>query len=207
VRYLPFPVSDGCAFIEEMCRRLADPTRVLPGGYLYINDILSSPTITDKLGRMLASQFYKADPDFVLTVETKGIPLAMATARALGINSVICRREQQSGLDLPYVSINYISGSSGRLQTMSLAKKLVKEGQRALIIDDFMKAGGTARGMMEMMREFSITVVGIGMMITREVDTKKRVEDVKSLMIVREIDEETGADIVPASWIKQEDSQ
>jgi len=180
---------------------------VLPGGYLYINDILSSPTITDKLGRMLASQFYKADPDFVLTVETKGIPLAMATARALGINSVICRREQQSGLDLPYVSINYISGSSGRLQTMSLAKKLVKEGQRALIIDDFMKAGGTARGMMEMMREFSITVVGIGMMITREVDTKKRVEDVKSLMIVREIDEETGADIVPASWIKQEDSQ
>ena len=45
---------------------------------------------------------------------------------------------------------------------MSLPKRSVKEGQRALIIDDFMKGGGTARGLIDMMREFSVNVVGIG---------------------------------------------
>jgi purine operon repressor len=125
----------------------------LPGGYVYINDILSNPIITDKLGRMLASQFYNANPDFVLTVETKGITLAMATARALGINSVICKREQQSGLDLPYVSINYISGSSGRLQTMSLAKKLVKRRAAGFNYRRLYEGGRHSAGMMEMMRE------------------------------------------------------
>lgn len=202
VRYLPFPIAGGREFIESICQKLSSPQRILPGGYIYMNDILSSPKYTERFGRMLASQFYRYNPDFVLTVETKGIPLAMSTAAALGINCVVARRDQQPGMDWPYVSINYVSGSSGRLQTMSLSKRLVREGQKALIVDDFMKAGGTARGMMEMMREFAITVVGIGMLMSKETDVKKRVEGVKSLMVVREVSEEKGAVIEPGPWIK-----
>jgi purine operon repressor len=149
------------------------------------------------MGRLLASQFYKQSPDFVLTVETKGIALAMATADALGISCVVARRGQQSEMEWPYVSLNYISGTSGKLQTMSVTKKLVHEGQRALIVDDYMKAGGTAKAMMEMMREFTITVVGVGMMLSRETEAKKQVEDVKSLMIIKDVHEELGANVVP----------
>ena len=203
VRYLPYPVGDSYEFISALCKKLSEPSRVLPGGYLYINDILSNPATVDKLGRMLASQFAKYDPDFVLTVEMKGVPLAMSTAKALGISSVVCRRNTDRFLDWPSVSINYVTGSSSRPQTMSLTKKLVKEGQKALIIDAFIKGGGTARGMMEMMREFSITVVGIGMLITREIDTKKRVDGVKSLMTLKSLDEDSGSTIEPAAWIQR----
>ncbi len=201
VRYLPFPVMGGRAFIEDLCRTLSQPERVLPGGYLYINDILFCPQQIGVMGRLLASQFYKQSPDFVLTVETKGIALAMATADALGISCVVARRGQQSEMEWPYVSLNYISGTSGKLQTMSVTKKLVHEGQRALIVDDYMKAGGTAKAMMEMMREFTITVVGVGMMLSRETEAKKQVEDVKSLMIIKDVHEELGANVVPAPWL------
>ncbi|MGI5898555.1 MAG: pur operon repressor [Christensenellales bacterium] len=201
VRYLPYPVGDGYELVSSICKKLSEPSRVLPGGYLYTNDILTNPALVDKLGRMLASQFARHEPDFVLTAEMKGVPLAMATAKALGIHCVVCRRNSDRFLDWPSVSINYMTGSGVRPQTMSLAKKLVKEGQRTVIIDAFIRGGGTARGMMEMMREFAITVVGIGMLITRETDTKKRVDGVKSLMVLKDLDEDSGAVIEPAPWI------
>ena len=193
--------KDAREYVQSLCEELSGTQRVLPGGYLYINDILFCPQQIGVMGRLLASQFYKQSPDFVLTVETKGIALAMATADALGISCVVARRGQQSEMEWPYVSLNYISGTSGKLQTMSVTKKLVHEGQRALIVDDYMKAGGTAKAMMERMREFTNTVEGVGMMLSRETEAKKQVEDVKSLMIIKDVHEELGANVVPAPWL------
>ena len=62
------------------------------------------------------------DVDYVVTVETKGIPLAYEVAKSLGIELVIIRRENKV-TEGPTVSINYLSGTSGRIQQMSLAKK------------------------------------------------------------------------------------
>ena len=44
---------------------------------------------------------------------------------------------------------------------MSLSRRAVKEGGRALIVDDFMRGGGTVRGLISLMREFSVDVTGI----------------------------------------------
>lgn len=88
------------------------------------------------------------------------------------------------------VTLNYLSGSSKRLQTMSLSKRAVKEGQRALVIDDFIAGGGTLRAIFEMMKEFSITVVGCGVAIATKIPIKKRVENYKSIITLEEINEE-----------------
>ena len=42
---------------------------------------------------------------------------------------------------------------------MTLAKRSLPEGSNVLIIDDFMKAGGTIQGMMSMLEEFKANVV------------------------------------------------
>ena len=39
-------------------RRLLDPERLLPGGYLYLTDILGDPRIVNKVGRIIASAYY-----------------------------------------------------------------------------------------------------------------------------------------------------
>ena len=87
------------------------------------------------------------------------------------------------------VTINYVTGSTHKIQSMSLPKRAVVEGQRALIIDDFMKRGGTLRGVVDLMREFSVTVVGMGVVMTTAEPERKLVDNCRSLMVLHSVDE------------------
>ena len=191
------------AYIEELCASLSGTDRVLPGGFLYYSDILSNPETVRRMGEILATEYYDAAPDFVLTMETKGIPVALATATALGVPLVIARRSSKV-YEGSAVNINYVSGSSRTIETMSLSRRAVREGQKALIVDDFLKGGGTAKGMVEMMREFSVTVVGMAFVMATAAPEKKRVSGEKSLMILDISPEENGAATVrPAAWLTE----
>ena len=123
----------------------------------------------------------------MLTMETKGIPVALMAAKALGVPLVIVRRDSKV-YEGPAVNINYLA-SAGRVETMSLSRRAVREGQRALIVDDFMRAGGTARGMVDMMKEFLVTVVGICVVMSTKEPVKKRVDGVKALLTMEDVDE------------------
>lgn len=204
VRYRPIlSPEDAYAAVKDLARTLAAPGRVLPGGFVYMADILAQPEIVGRMGTIIASHFYRTEPDVVLTMETKGIPIAMMTARALGVPMVIVRRDSKV-YEGPAVNINYLSGSGGRVETMSLSRRAVKEGQRALIVDDFMRAGNTARGMVDMMREFSVTVVGVCVLAATSEPTKKRIDGVKSLLVIEGTDEATGTAVIrPAGWLAQ----
>lgn len=204
VRYRPIPTpEDAYRSVKELAQMMAAPGRVLPGGFIYMADIMAMPDMVERMGNIVASQYYRAEPDFVLTMETKGIPIAMTTAKALGVPMVIVRRDSKV-YEGPAVNINYLSGSGGRVETMSLSRRAVREGQRALIVDDFMRAGGTARGMVDMMREFAVTVVGVCVMAATAEPQKKRIDNVKSLLVIEDADENNGQSIVrPASWLQQ----
>ncbi len=187
------------AFISDLCRQLSGPERVLPGGFLYYSDILSTPEIVDRMGEIMATEYYSKAPDFVLTMETKGIPVAFATAHALGVPLVIARRSSKV-YEGSAVNINYVSGS-GSIGTMSLSRRAVKEGQRCLIVDDFLKGGGTAKGMADLMSEFGVTVVGMTFVMSTSKPVKKRVTGEKSLMVL-DIDADTEvAAVKPAFWL------
>ena len=85
---------------------------------------------------------------------------------------------------------------------MSLSRRAVKEGQRALIVDDFLKGGGTAKGMVDLMHEFSVEVVGMAFVMETAAPGKKRVSGQKSLMILDiSQDEQPTAVIRPADWL------
>jgi len=187
-------------YIVELCGRLSGTERVLPGGFLYYSDILSTPDIVNRMGEILASEYCICQPDFVLTMETKGIPVAFATANALGIPLVIARHSSKV-YEGSAVNINYVSGS-GSIETMSLSRRAVKENQRALIVDDFLKGGGTAKGMVELMREFNVSVAGMAFVMATVKPEKKRIIGEKSLMTLSVTEGEPAvAEVRPADWL------
>lgn len=152
--------------VEKVAQMLRDPERVLPGNFLYWSDILSDPQIMRQMGAILASEFEEEKPDAVLTMETKGIPLAMMAADALSVPLVIARRNSKV-YEGSAVNINYITGN-GRIETMALARRSLKPRQKVLVADDFMQVGGTVGGMVALMAEFECPVIGIAVMIAQD---------------------------------------
>lgn len=203
VIYRPHPSKEKTvSALEAICQRLSQSGRLLPGDFLYTMDVTSDPECAEVMGEIFAKKFYAENPDFVLTMETKGIPVAMMTARALNVPLVIARRDSRA-YEGSAVKINYIVGGAGdRIETMALARRAVTPGQKALIIDDFAKGGGTLRGMHDLMNEFSVSVVGTGVVIATASPEIKRVDSLHALMVLREVDRANASALVtPADWV------
>jgi len=175
-------------FIQGLCEILKDPDRILPGGYLYMSDLLGDPKTVREIGRIFASSFASLEIDAIVTVATKGIPLAYAVASFLNVPVVIARRDPQV-TEGSSVSINYVSGSSRKIQTMVLPKRSLQEGSNVCIIDDFMKAGGTINGMISLLEEFDAKVQAIGVLAEADDEEEERlVTDYTSLIKISNVD-------------------
>ena len=200
VRYRPIGLASASrTLIEGICERLREPDRRLPGGYLYFSDILADPQLVQGMGTLIAGQYYDCGADFVLTMETKGIPVALMTARALQVPLIIARRATKV-YEGSAVNISYVSGS-GVIESMALSRRAVRGGQKALIVDDFMRGGGTARGMVELMKEFNVSVVGICFVLALENPRRRLIEGEKSLMLLSDIRDGEPISVRPADWV------
>lgn len=205
VKYIPKSgKAASLSTIQAICRQLEQPERVLAGGYLYMTDMIGQPALMSEVGRMFATAFAGRDIDVIMTVETKGIPLAYATAMYLNLPVVIVRRDNKV-TEGSAVSINYVSGSTKRIQTMSLARRALREQSKVLIIDDFMKAGGTVQGMIDLLAEFNATVAGVGVFVeSGEVGSEERLfEDYISLAKLTAVDLKTKqTTVVPGNYFE-----
>jgi len=195
VVYRPSPSEDRTReTVAGLCRELNRGDRRVAGGYLFTSDLVFSPAVAQEVGEVFAGRFWTASPDVVVTVETKGIPLALMTAHALGCPLVTVRRDSRV-TEGPALGINYVSGA-GRIQTMSLPRRALAAGSRVLLVDDFLKAGGTARGLLDLMDEFAAEVIGLSVLIETAEPARKLV--VGQYSLVRLEPAEGGPQVVPA---------
>lgn len=205
VRYVPVvpgPMTQSVA--HEICRELSDSRRILPGGFLYMSDLVSSPSLMSRVGNVFATRFVDNEPEIVVTLETRGIPIALMTARSLNVPLAIVRRVSRV-TEGSVVSMNYVSGSAKRIETMSLSRRALKEGMRVLIVDDFMKAGGTAKGLADLVVEFGAHVCGIGVLVETALPREKLVSDYISLVVLESVDEkDREIRLRPSSWVMNE---
>lgn len=202
VRYRPILArKQALTFVTALAQSLSSKERVLPGGFLYLSDVLSDPALCRQMGTILAGEFYDAGADFVLTMETKGIPVALTTAEALNVPLIIARRANKI-YEGSSVSIAFPTGNGGT-ENMSLSRRAVRTGQKALIIDDFIQKGGTASGMVALMQEFDVDVVGMGFVLSRDHQDKRLVSDIKALMTFSMDDEDEQPVVKPASWLSE----
>ncbi|SHH38154.1 pur operon repressor [Tepidibacter thalassicus] len=189
VKYIPkISDEDNENFLKELCEKINDPSRILPGGFLYLIDLIYNPEISFKIGKIFASYIDYSEADYVVTIETKGIPMALMAAKAMNLPLVIIRKDTKVS-EGSSLNITYMSGSKKTVQTMTLPRKALKEGSKVILIDDFMRGGGTLKGMEDLMREFNAQVIGKGVLISTSTPEEKLVEDYIYLLDLKEVDE------------------
>lgn len=176
------------AIIAEFKEDLESSERLLPGGYLYMSDIMGNPNMMNDIGDLIATMYGDLEIDSVVTIATKGISLANAVARKLNVPVAVIRKDNKV-TEGSTVSINYVSGSTRKIETMVLSKRTLKEGSRVLVVDDFLRAGGSITGVTNLMEEFNATVVGVSVLVEAKEVANRRFSDYTSLLKVSEIDE------------------
>lgn len=201
IRYFPrVSKRDSLNFIQEICNKLNQPSRIMVGGFIYMADVFSDPAWVRKLGIILAQQFYKKEPDVVVTIESKGVPIGLMTAQALGCPIAVARKENRA-TEGSVVMINYKTSSNNQFQSMNLPRRALTKGKRALIIDDFVKGGGTVSALCDMMKEFDCEVVGIGALVSALGARTRQGSEIQALMALSERDEDQ-AELRPARWLE-----
>lgn len=191
VKFVPYIYDEQTREVQDkLCALIQDPSRMLGGGFLYTSDIMFDPVMTRQMAMIFARKFRDYGADYVVTIETKGIPLAHMTSYLLNIPTVVIRRESKIS-EGPTVSINYFSGSTGKIQKMSMAKRATLSGSNALVIDDFMRAGGSIKGIVELLDEFDAKVVGTGVAIATTDPEAKKISEYTPIVYLGNVDENT----------------
>lgn len=85
---------------------------------------------------------------------------------------------------------------------MALAKKCMKPSSKCVFIDDFLRGGGTAQGIKDLLSEFDSELVGTGVLVDNVGIQNKRTDEYVSIIDL-EYDKENNKLIVnPSELIK-----
>ena len=106
--------EDAKEILSSFLDKINDGNRLLAGGYIFMSDIIGDPSLMNKLGRVVATVYKNKEVDAVVTVATKGIPVAYAIASILNKPVIIIRRDNKV-TEGTTVAINYVSGSTKKI--------------------------------------------------------------------------------------------
>lgn len=174
--------------VDDVIGMLQEKERLLPGGYLFLSDLVGNPKLLNKVGKLIATIYMNESLDAIVTIATKGISLANAVANVLNLPVVVIRKDNKV-TEGSTVSINYVSGSTRKIETMVLSKRTLKENANVLIVDDFMRAGGSINGVMNLMNEFKAEVKGVSVLVESKEVKQRLIEDYTSLVKLSDVDE------------------
>lgn len=167
--------EDAKKILDEFIEKISEGDRLLAGGYIFMSDIVGNPSLMNKLGRVIATVYKDKEIDAVVTVATKGIPVAYAIASILNKPVITIRRDNKV-TEGTTVAINYVSGSTKKIETMILSKRSLNNHSKVLLVDDFMRGGGVLTGMESLMNEFDVEVIG-KVILTQCYDSPREHED------------------------------
>lgn len=148
-------------------KELKDAIRDVPDfpkkGILF-KDITTLLKDGDKLRKAvdaLCEKYKNTKVDKVLGVEARGFIFAPMVAYKLGAGFVPVRKSGKLPAKTKAVTYDLEYGTD----TLEIHEDAINKGDRVLIIDDLLATGGTAAGVVKMVRELGGEVLGVGFLI------------------------------------------
>lgn len=145
--------------------------KVLPGHVLKVGSFLNQQLdvkFLAEMGAEIARLFRDAGVTKVMTIEASGIALATLAALALGVPAVIVKKHASANQSRDVWSAEIASYTHGNVYTAAVAKEYLGEGERVLIVDDFLACGNAIRGMKQMIDAAGATLVGCAIAVEKK---------------------------------------
>ena len=136
---------------------------VLPGGILKVGNFLNQQIDTAFLRAMseeIARLFADDGVTKVLTIESSGIAIAAAVGMAMNVPMVFAKKHKTSNVDGYVYSTVVHSFTHGTDYNVVVSCDYLREGERVLLVDDFLANGNALNGLIDLVEQAGATVVG-----------------------------------------------
>ena len=184
-------------FLEE---RIIKDGIVKEGNVLKVDSFLNHQMdveLLDEIGAEFKRRFEGVEITKVLTIEASGIGIACFAAKHLSVPMVFAKKSKSVNIDGDVLVAEVESFTHKNKNNVIVSKRFLGEGDKVLIIDDFLANGCALQGLISITESAGATVAGIGIAIEKGFQIGGRVirnlgYKLESLAIVDAMDAKSG---------------
>lgn len=151
--------------------RIRKDGEILPGGVLKVDSFLNHQIDTElvsKMGEEWHEMFKDAGVTKILTIDGSGIGIACIVARHFNVPVLIAKKSSTPNkISNDFYSTTVISFTHGHEYNVMAKKNLISNGDKVLIIDDFLANGSAMKSLITLVKIAGATVVGCGVAIEK----------------------------------------
>ncbi|OIJ20365.1 xanthine phosphoribosyltransferase [Anaerobacillus alkalidiazotrophicus] len=156
--------------MNRLKQAISEKGVVISDGVLKVDSFLNhqiDPALTLEIGKEFAERFKNQEITKILTLESSGIAPSLTTALELGVPVIFSRKKKSLTLSSNLLTAKVYSYTKDETNEITVSKDFIVEGDKVLIIDDFLANGEAALGLTSLVKQANATVVGIGIVIEK----------------------------------------
>ncbi|MCI8318029.1 MAG: xanthine phosphoribosyltransferase [Lachnospiraceae bacterium] len=174
--------------------------KVKEGNVLKVDSFLNHQmdvSLFREMGKEFKKRFAGEEINKILTIEASGIGIACLVAEELQVPVVFAKKTQTKNIAGDVYTSKVESYTHGRVYDIIVSKEFLGEGDKVLLIDDFLANGKALEGLCALVEASGAELVGAGIAIEKgfqvggEILRSKGIH-LESLAIVDGMDEKTG---------------
>lgn len=160
--------------MNQLKERIIESGQNLGGGILKVDGFVNhqvDAVLMDACGKEFARIFAGIGATKILTAEISGIAPAVFTGKHMNLPVVYARKSKPITMPDQVFLTLAPSHTKGRMVELIVSPEYLANGERVLIIDDFLASGATILGLARLARTAGAALVGIGALIEKSFES------------------------------------
>lgn len=144
--------------------------KILPGGVLKVDNFLNHQVdvaFLNLLAEDIYNHFKNCHVNKILTVEASGIGLACFVAQFFNCKLLIAKKHKSINISNDVYSATVYSFTHKTENFIMVSKEYLNEGDKVLIVDDFLANGNACLGLIDIVKQAKGEVLGISCAIEK----------------------------------------
>lgn len=121
----------------------------------------------NEIGKEFKRLYADKQIDKILTIEASGIGIACIVAQYFDVPVVFAKKSKTKNIYGDVYTSKVESFTHGTTYDIILSKEFLKEGEKILIIDDFLAKGNALIGLINLVQKANAEIVGAGIVIEK----------------------------------------
>jgi len=179
--------------MELLKQKILKEGKVIDGRILKVDNFLNHQidiNLFNEIGKEFKKRFENDKIDKILTIESSGIGIACITAQYFNVPVVFAKKTQSSNITSQVYETMVHSFTKEIDYRVFVSKEFINEGEKILIIDDFLAHGEASLGLISLIKQGGAKLSGIGIVIEKDFQGgRQKLEDVgaklQSLAVIK----------------------